>query len=504
FNEIIARQEVAASRKIPGEEAFRLTDTYGFPSDLTQLMAREIGFTVDEAGFESQMEQQRNRGRAAQKKETIHVNVAADVEEATEFVGYETLECVAVIRRIISMASGGLSIALEKTPFYAEMGGQVGDAGIMEIPEVEGSFRVLNTIKANKTFYHQLEVAADPRILSEGLSVRAVVEANRRRAIQCNHSATHLLHWALHEVVSRDTTQKGSSVGPDKLTFDFNSAALTREQIADIENLVNERIRENAAISWLQVPYHEVRGRSDIMQFFEDQYGGFVRVVQIGGEGAQLNGYSMELCAGTHCRATGELGFFRIVSEGAVAAGVRRIEALAGVEAYHDIRRQTELLHRLAKKMNAPLAELERKLDAALAQSKALEKQLRSARCQQAATIADDLLKRIRMIGSMPVIIDNLGKMEVDILQAIADSLKTKFEGTVVLGCVDDNVVSLISTVSSAWTSRISAGKIIQEITKIVSGKGGGRPDSARGGGRDASRLGEALQYADELIRCIH
>ena len=499
FNEIITTPETMASRMISGADAFRLSDTYGFPADLTQLMAREMGLTVDEASFERHMEEQRSRARAAQKKEIIRVNIPVEREEATEFIGYETLECDAVIHSIVPVISGGISIALNKTPFYAEMGGQVGDSGRLGISGIEHPVKVLNTVKADKIFYHQLEARME--ILSEGLPVRAIVDAHRRRAIECHHSVTHLVHWALREVVSRDATQRGSYVGPDKLTFDFNSAPLSQEQIADIESLVNERIRENALVSWVQIPYPEVRGRSDIMQFFGDQYGDIVRVVQMGGEAAKLNGYSMELCAGTHCRATGELGFFRIISEGAVAAGVRRIEALAGVEAYHNIRRQIELLRRLSKKMNAPLTDLERKLDAALAQSKLLEKQLRAVRLQQAMVITDGLLKKIRMNGNIPTIIENLGEIEAEALQAIVDSLKTKFEGAVVLSGIDNKMVSLIAAVSSAWTSQISAGKIIQEIAPIVGGKGGGRPDSARGAGREISKLNEALQRADELIR---
>ncbi len=499
FTDITEHLKESGSSMISGEDAFRLSDTYGFPPDLTQLMAREIGFSVDEADFDRCMEQQRARARAAQKKETICVNTSAGSEESTEFLGYEVLECSTVIRKV-HINAGGIAIALEKTPFYAEMGGQVGDSGSLAISGFTHPLAILYTIKSGKTFYHQLASETDVTMLSAGVPVQAIVDSTRRRAIECHHSVTHLLHWALHEVVSRDIAQKGSYVGPDKLTFDFNSVALSAGQIADVENLVNERIRENGIISWLQLPYHEIRGRSDIMQIFGDKYGETVRVVQIGGDRLKLNGYSMELCAGTHRRATGEIGFFRIVSEGAVASGVRRIEALAGAEAYQEIWRQTELIRRLAKKMNAPFAELERKLDATLAQSKILEKQLRVLRLKQATIIADTLLTQIRSDGRVPAIVENLGEMEADMLQSIADSLKNKFDGVLVLGSTESGIVSLIATVAPTRISQISAGNIIREIAPLVGGKGGGRPDSARGGGRDTTRLDEALRRANDII----
>lgn len=498
FNEVIERLKRSGSRLISGEDAFRLSDTYGFPLDLTQLMAREVGFSVDEVGFRRCMEKQRSRARAAQKKEIVRAKIS--FEEPTEFLGYEALDFETIIRDI-HVDQNGIAVALEKTPFYAEVGGQVGDSGSLEISGLQQPLTVLSTIKFGETFYHQLAHKTDVKMLSRGLSVRAIVDAKRRRAIECHHSVTHLLHWALHEVVSHSITQRGSYVGPDKLTFDFNSNALTAEQITIIESLVNERIRENTRIAWCQIPYSEVRGHPDIMQFFGDKYGEIVRVVQIGGEPGKLNGYSMELCAGTHCRATGELGLFRIVSEGAVASGVRRIEALAGVEAYQDVWRQTDLVRRLAKKLNVPLAELERKWDATLVQSKALEKQLYSAQLKQAEMTANSLLEKIRFVGKVPTIVENLGDMEAEALQKISNSLRNKFNGILVLGGKMHNVASIMATVSPEWTSHFSAGNIIREIASLGGGKGGGRPDSARGGGVDATRLEEALQRAIDLIK---
>jgi alanyl-tRNA synthetase len=331
--------------------------------------------------------------------------------------------------------------------------------------------------------------------------VRVSVQGCRRQAIQRHHTVTHLLHWALHEVTSPDATQKGSFVGPEKLTFDFNSPALTPQQVRDIERLVNEKIVENAPVSWTEVPFVEIKGRPDIMQFFGDKYGDVVRVVQIGGIAGSLNGYSMELCAGTHTRGTGEIGLFRIVSEGAVAAGVRRFEAVAGLAAYDAATADTERLRQIATKLNSPMAELEKKLEAMLAQQKQIEKQLKAAQHAQAGGIAKDLAGKARTINGTPAIIENLGAVTGDQLQDIADALKgNQFAGVLVLAGAMEGNVSLLAAVSQDLVSKYQAGKIIQQIAPIVGGKGGGRPDNARGAGKDAGKVAEALAAAEKLL----
>jgi alanyl-tRNA synthetase len=309
-----------------------------------------------------------------------------------------------------------------------------------------------------------------------------------------------LLHWALHEVVSKEASQKGSFVGPDKLTFDFNSAPLTREQVSDIEKLVNERIVENAGVSWSEVSYGDIKGRKDVMQFFGEKYGDKVRVVQIGGGAGALNGYSMELCGGTHTRATGEIGLFRIVGESAIAAGVRRIEAVAGLEAYQTAKSEAELVREVAGKVNTPVAELLKKVDSLLAQQKDLEKQLKTLHQKQAAEDAKSLVGKAKTINSIPAIIENLGSADGETLQAVADALKANFKGVIVLGGVEGGNVSLVAAVSADFTSKVQAGKIIRTIAPIVGGKGGGRPDNARGGGKDAAKLDEALAKATGLL----
>ena len=309
------------------------------------------------------------------------------------------------------------------------------------------------------------------------------------------------MHWALHEVASKEASQKGSFVGPDKLTFDFNSAPLTPAQVADIEKLVNERILENAGVSWTEVAHADVKNRKDVMQFFGDKYGDTVRVVQIGGHAGKLDGYSMELCGGTHTRATGEIGLFRIVGESAIAAGVRRIEAVAGLEAYR--KRANDELHlikTLAGKVNSPVHELEKKIESLLAHQKGVEKQLKSAQQREASNAASELLERVHTINGIPAIIHNVGGVDGDFLQAVADSLKGRFKGVIVLGGASGGAVSLVAAVSPEFTSKIQAGKIIQQIAPIVGGKGGGKPDNARGGGKDAGKLDEALAKAKTLL----
>ena len=480
-------------KKMSGDFAFKLYDTYGFPIDLTVLMAREIDLQVDVQRFEQLMDDQRARARAAQKKEVISLS-QIETTTPTQFVGYDNLAVSAKVLEVVSLKDK-TAVILDASSCYAEMGGQVGDTG-----ELTGSgqlWRVTNTQKSGNTFLHFVEGGDAPAV---GAGVTLSVEKARRDAIQRHHTVTHLLHWALHEVASKEASQKGSFVGPDKLTFDFNSAPLTPAQVADIEKLVNERILENAGVSWTEVAHAEVKNRKDVMQFFGDKYGDTVRVVQIGGHAGTLDGYSMELCGGTHTRATGEIGLFRIVSEAAVAAGVRRIEAVAGLTAYGLANEQLQLIRSIAGKINSPVGELEKKVEALLAHQKELEKSLKSAQQREAAGSAKDLVAKAETINGIPAIIVNLGANDGDTLQAIADSLKSQFKGVVVLGGAANGAVTLIASVSADFTAKVQAGKIIQTIAPIVGGKGGGKPDNARGGGKDASKLDEALAKAKTLL----
>src|SRR5213592_1961190 len=331
---------------------------YGVPLDLTELMARELGLAVDVTEFERRMEEQRARARKAQKKEEISIEEGELKAAPTEFLGYDFLETESVVEAILpGKKSDEVNIIVDRTPFYAEMGGQVADRGLLHVPGHDrtevGQLRVLDTRKEGNTYIHRAALVKG-RAPEPGEAVRISVDADRRKLIQGHHTVTHLLHWALHEVVSRDAAQKGSYVGPDKLTFDFSSAALTSEQKRDVEKLVNEKVAENASVSWTEIPYAEAKKRKDIIQFFGEKYGDTVRLLQIGGEPKALNGYSMELCGGTHVRSTSEIGPFRIVKEEAIAAGIRRIEAVAGDAARQwakeEAARQQEKFEVLARK----------------------------------------------------------------------------------------------------------------------------------------------------------
>ncbi len=484
---------MAPGARLSGESAFKLYDTYGFPIDLTELMARERGLTVDRERFDRLMDEKKKADSEGHVGEVIEVSkIKSDMP--THFIGFDQLETSAEVLEVASL-KGKMAVILNVSAAYAEMGGQVGDTG--ELVGGGGLWHIVNTQKSGNTFLHFLAEKDAPAV---GTKVQLSVDAPRRGAIQRHHTVTHLMHWALHEVVSREASQKGSFVGPEKLTFDFNSAPLTPAQTSDVEKLVNERILENAGVSWTEVPYADVKNRKDVMQFFGDKYGDQVRVVQIGGRAGELNGYSMELCGGTHTRATGEIGLFRIVGESAVAAGVRRIEAVAGLEAYRKATDEAQLIKSLAGKVNSPVGELEKKIESLLAHQKELEKQVKAAEQREASNVASNLKAHSVHSNGVPAIIQNLGAADGDFLQAVADALKGTFKGVVVLGGLANGAVGLVATVSPDFTSKVQAGKIIQAIAPIVGGKGGGKPDNARGGGKDAAKLDEALAKARTLL----
>ncbi len=479
--------------KLTGDFAFKLYDTYGFPLDLTELMAREAGLTVDTAEFDALMEQQRERARASRKTEVISVSSISS-DACTEFVGFDKLAATAKVLEVVEEKKR-TGIVLGRSPFYAEMGGQVGDTGTLTIGDQ--TWAITGTQKVGDAFLHFIKGEGAP---GQGSDAMLQVDADRRAAIQRHHTVTHLFHWALHEVASPDASQKGSFVGPDKLTFDFNSQALTSQQVADIEQLVNERILENSTVSWKETPHSEIAQRTDILQFFGDKYGNTVRVVQIGGDANALDGFSMELCGGTHTRATGEIGLFRITAESAIAAGVRRAEAVAGLVAAEQARADAGRILALAESLNSPVKDIEKKLEQALEQSKRLEKQMKSLQQSSAADTAKGLVEQATNVGELQCITANLGESDGNFTQAVADALKGQFEGVVVLGATGNGNVVLVASVSDSLTDKIQAGKLIQAIAPIVGGKGGGKPTQARGGGKDASKLDEALAEVQKIL----
>jgi alanyl-tRNA synthetase len=509
---------------LPASFAFRLYDEQGFPLDLTELMARERGLTVDKEGFLKLMDEQRTRARGAQKKTIIEFAEENISDLATTFVGYDQLQSVASVGFVRDLPPEHF-ITVTESPFYAEMGGQVGDTGWVHFESDKGTdtVEVLNTVRAGAAFLLRLARPIRVRQFSKGAEVTLTVDRKRRAAIQRHHTVTHVLHWALHEVVSQDAAQKGSYVGPDKLTFDFSSAALTPQQRRGVKELVNKKIAENQSVSWTEIPYAEAKKRADITQFFGDKYGDVVRVVQIGGEPERLNGYSMELCGGTHVRATGDIGSFRIVKEEAIAAGIRRIEAVAGDAARdwakQEAGRQQEKFEALARKKdgiaalptfaeNAETDAMMEQIDARSAHLEKLEAEVHEWEKQHAKASEADLRSRAAIIANEfaathageKSCIGEVSNADAKLLQAVVDALKPKFSGPIFLAGATDGRVALIASVPRELTSRFQANKLIQEVAPIVDGKGGGRPEGAQGAGKDATKIGEALARARELI----
>ncbi len=484
FEEQMTRQK---GKAFSAETAFMLYDTYGFPVDLTEVLVRERGLELDLAAVEALLDEQRERSRASQERVVILVPTSASatatlttVTAPTKFVGFNSAETDARATDLIHEPNRVL-VRVDQSPFYAEMGGQVSDTGELETDE--GSrWPVQNVIKQGHTFYLSLPPEAKFTVPSE---VTLRIDIARRRLIEANHTATHLLHWALHEVISKGISQKGSFVGPSHLRFDFNSNPLTAEYVREVERLVNSRIMENEPVTWVEVPYEDVRARADIMQFFGEKYGNTVRVVQIGGHAGRLDGYSMELCGGTHVYNTGQLGLFTISSEAAIAAGIRRIEALTGLSALDHLRSQLQSQTDKLDSANQQLVDLK----------KAIEKERAQALQREADQYARNMdLRSGRLVQS----IDNVTG---EFLQALATALKSKrFEGAAVLFGKQPDQIHVLAYVGSDLSETLSAGKLVQELTALVGGRGGGRPDLARGVGKDVTKLAQAIERAKQLV----
>ena len=472
----------------PAEAAFKLYDTYGFPVDLTEVLVRERGLTLDLEAVEKMMGEQRERSRAAQEKEVVIAVVASSQSSAsvtprliapTEFVGFDRDEAKAQLVQVIRQDNKTFAI-VDRSPLYAEMGGQVSDTGEVVIQDNK-VVPVLGVTKQGPTFYLKL---AGPIEINIPAEIFIKVDRPRRRMIEAHHTATHLLHWALHEVVSKEISQKGSYVGPDRLRFDFNSNPVSTKQLREIEELVNERIVVNDTVSWIEVPYGEVKSRTDIMQLFGEKYGAQVRVVQIGGDAGRLDGYSMELCGGTHVLRTGQLGLFKIVSEGAISAGVRRVEALTGLVAFRHLQEQLDQRTAKIEELNRELVELK----------KAIEKERTLTLQREAEQVVAKLAVDQRAI--VEVIQGATG----DQLQLIANMLKAKkFVGVAILFGRSQEQIQVLAMVDPTLTKTLHGGKIVQELTAILGGKGGGRADLGRGVGKDQTKLDLAKQRAIQL-----
>ncbi|MEM9080457.1 MAG: alanine--tRNA ligase-related protein, partial [Verrucomicrobiota bacterium] len=513
-------EECATPPIFPPAEAFKLYDTYGFPLDLTALLCRERGLTLDEDAVEEHMEEQRNRARSAQKSETV---AALDLKSdaTTEFVGFDSDECEATILELHEVGDKLLAIT-DKTPFYAEMGGQQGDEGEMLHPASDAEYLVYGAQQIGNARGHLVPPQAQLKI-GDPVTLRVFTE--RRRPIEAHHTATHLLHWALHEVVSSDATQQGSLVAPDRLRFDFSSAALTPEQLTAIEEKVNACITAAEPVSWQEVPHAEVKNNKDIMQFFGDKYGDLVRVVQIGGEPEALNGYSMELCGGTHVRNTSEIGQFIIKKEEAIASGVRRIEAAVGDAAQTYIENQLEQLQdeleetinkielaideltilevahsfaipplSLPTDLNEAKQELKETKELAIEAAKASKK----AQTAYAAKYADSILAELAESGKLTTNLVETFEGPANLLQELLNGLKKLHYTHAAFLIVDDGNKLHLGALcgEDGHNAGHGAGKLIGELAPLAGGKGGGKPDFARGAAPDLSKKEDILQAA--------
>ena len=475
---------------LDGETAFRLYDTYGFPVDLTADVCRERNIKVDEAGFEAAMEEQRRRARESSGFGADY-NAMIRVDGASEFKGYDHLELNGKVtalfidgKAVDSVSAGQEAVViLDQTPFYAESGGQVGDKG--ELKGAGFSFAVSDTQKYGQAIGHIGKVASGS--LKVGDAVQADVDEARRQRIRLNHSATHLMHAALRQVLGTHVAQKGSLVNDKALRFDFSHfEAMKPEEIRAVEDLVNAQIRRNLAIETNIMDIDAARA-SGAMALFGEKYDDRVRVLRMGD-------FSTELCGGTHAARTGDIGLFRITSESGTAAGVRRIEAVTGEGAIAMLHAQSDQLSDIAQLLKGDSHNLGEKVRAALERTRQLEKELQQLKEQAAAQESANLSSKAEEINGVKLLVSELTGVEPKMLRTMVDDLKNQLGSTiVVLATVADGKVSLIAGVSKDVTDRVKAGELVGMVAQQVGGKGGGRPDMAQAGGTDASALPAAL-----------
>jgi len=491
------------SKTIGGAEAFKLYDTYGFPLDLTEDYALEKGMTVDREGFEQAMEEQRKRARAArQDVDSMKVQGGAlsDFTVKSEFVGYTDLvtsaKVIAIIRddEFIDMAGAGekVAVVLDRTPFYAESGGQVSDRGTLTGEGVRASVEDVSKAPHGQ---HVHVVTIQQGVLHKGAELTAAVDSAERDGTIKNHTATHLLHKALKEVLGEHVNQAGSLVEPERLRFDFSHiAAVTPEELAIVERKVNEQIWLGTQLKIQQKPIAEAKAMG-AMALFGEKYGDIVRVVQVGD-------YSIELCGGCHVQNTSQIGLFKIVSESGIGSGIRRIEAVTGKAAYLYLDSQLQLLRDSASILKSNALEVPKRIEALQGALRDAQKEIDSLRSKIGAMKAGALEQSVKLVGDIPFLSAQVDGADMDTLRGIADRMKAKLGSVVILlGSAAEGKVSFVAAVTPDLVKRgIAAGNIVKEAAKICGGGGGGRPDMAQAGGKDASKLPEALLAAEKLL----
>lgn len=499
----------ADETQLDGKRAFELYDTFGFPLDLTQMLARERGFTVDEIGFEQSMEVQRSRGRAAwaakggMKDEEISVYAEVLKEHGeTEFVGYTQdaaeAEIVALIADAESVASAQqgdeVFVLLNRTPFYGESGGQVGDVGTIESQGAK--LRVQDTLRPSADLVvHKCKVLEGE--ITPYTPVHAQIDTEHRSAVAVSHTATHLLHSSLRRVLGTHVGQAGSLVEAGRLRFDFSHyESVSLEQLRDIEGFVNEKIRGNDPLSISEMPLAAAKAKG-ALAFFGDKYGDIVRVVQAGE-------YSVELCGGTHVGATGELGFVKLMGESSIAAGVRRVEALTGTVAVTTIQEDTALLSNVAHLLKTPKTDLSARIERLLQEQRELEQQLQQLKGQQALANISALVEGATLVEDVRVVASVVADADRNGLRRLVDELKNRLEsGVVALASVNGDAVAFVVGITSDLVKNrgLHAGKIISELAQLADGRGGGRPELAQGGGKSPSKVNAAIDAVTEIIK---
>lgn len=482
---------------IPGELVFKLYDTYGFPTDLTADVAREHDYTIDEDGFQAAMQAQRKRAQEASQFGADY-NDTLRVEQETAFTGYDSGEQESNVVELIcgndfceQLTDGQEGVVvLDSTPFYAESGGQVGDTGVLKV--ANGEFLVTDTQKLGNAFAHKGIVKG---VIQKGDKAAAKIDDTKRTSIRKNHSATHLLHAALREVLGDHVTQKGSLVNAERLRFDFSHfESVTAEQLQTIEQRVNEEIQANHALTTQLMDLDEAKA-SGAMALFGEKYDEKVRVVSMGP-------FSTELCGGTHVKQTGDIGLFKIISEGGIASGVRRIEAVSGMGALAFVQQQQAVLQQAASLLKTDALGVAEKVAQTQTQQKELEKTVTALKQKLASQQGADVLSNIVEINGVKALIAELEGVEAKSLRGMVDDLKNRIgEGVIVLGVPADGKVSLIAGVTKGLTNKVKAGELINFIAAQVGGKGGGRPDMAQAGGSQPENLSEALQSVNAWLK---
>ena len=480
---------------LPGETVFKLYDTYGFPFDLTADVCREREVTLDEAGFQRELEAQRERARAASQFGADY-SAAIDLEGETQFTGYDHLADQATVTAIVDSEGNALAaleagqkgtVVLDRTPFYGESGGQVGDTGYLYVDG--GRFQVTDTQKQSGHHLHQ-GIMVDGT-LSVGANVRGEVDASLRGATIRNHSATHLLHKALRMVLGDHVQQKGSLVNAERLRFDFSHfEPMTAEQLAEVERLVNEQILANAPTKTEQMSLAEAKAKG-AAALFEAKYADSVRVLTIGADD-----FSIELCGGTHVNRSGDIGCCHVVSEVGIASGVRRIEAITGENALAYFREQEARVQRLGERLKTKPEQVEARVDSLVERNRALEKELEQLKAKLASAAGSDMLSQVQEINGVKLLATQLEGVSGKELRGVLDQLKNKLgSGVILLGVADTAAgkVSLIAGVTQDLTGRVKAGELVNHVASQVGGKGGGRPDMAQAGGSSPDALPAAL-----------